>query len=118
MAFWNNLNIRKKLLYSILALAVVLGYPLEFVPIAPGPSFPRFLETHAPGRVKGRPEYVLKTSDGSGRTLAANSKSKFGTSLRAARSFQGQRLDASWIERLNQFAVLIWQMTKHISFGL
>ena len=25
MAFWNNLNIRKKLLYSILALAVVLG---------------------------------------------------------------------------------------------
>ena len=25
MAFWNNLNVRKKLLYSILALAVVLG---------------------------------------------------------------------------------------------
>ena len=25
MEFWNNLNIRKKLLYSILALAVLLG---------------------------------------------------------------------------------------------
>jgi hypothetical protein len=28
--------------------------------------------------------------------------------------FQGLRLDAPWIERLNQFSLLIWQMTKHI----